>query len=287
MVPLLTFVFSRAGIRAGARRAHGRSRRRPRRFSSRRSPRCASISGIARSCGRWSPDSRPASSRARSSGRRSSARMSTALLSAFFGVFVAAAATNIWIDRQPKPTHKLPGRGGLIAVGSGIGLIASMVGAGGAFMTVPFMTACNVPMRNCVATSAALGLPVAAAATIGFVIAGLGQTGTAAAHDRLCALAGAVRDRRGERDLRAVRRARGPPLAGQDAEAGVRVRAVRARGLHAVASLAVEHGDARSAADVARAASGFRESLARAGSSGPCPSRCAAAPSRTARASEP
>jgi uncharacterized membrane protein YfcA len=92
-------------------------------------------------------------------------------------VFVVFAATNIWLDRQPKPTHKLPGRGGLIAVGTGIGLIASMVGAGGAFMTVPFMTACNVPIRNCVATSAAVGLPVAAAATIGFVIAGMGQTG--------------------------------------------------------------------------------------------------------------
>ena len=103
--------------------------------------------------------------------------MSPALLSSLFGVFVVFAATNIWLDRQPKPTHRLPGRGGLIAVGTGIGLIASMVGAGGAFMTVPFMTACNVPIRNCVATSAAVGLPVAAAATIGFVIAGMGQTG--------------------------------------------------------------------------------------------------------------
>jgi uncharacterized membrane protein YfcA len=84
--------------------------------------------------------------------------MSPALLSSLFGVFVVFAATNIWLDRQPKPTHKLPGRGGLIAVGTGIGMIASMVGAGGAFMTVPFMTACNVPIRNCVATSAAVGL---------------------------------------------------------------------------------------------------------------------------------
>jgi len=39
------------------------------------------------------------------------------------------------------------------------------------------MAACNVPMRNCVATSAALGLPVAAAATVGFIVAGIGQTG--------------------------------------------------------------------------------------------------------------
>ena len=105
------------------------------------------------------------------------AGMSSALLSAFFGVFVAAAATNILIDRKPKPTRELPGKVGLTMVGGGIGLISSMVGAGGAFLTVPFMTACNVPMRNCVATSAALGLPIAAAGTIGFVLAGLGQTG--------------------------------------------------------------------------------------------------------------
>ncbi|HET7032350.1 MAG TPA: sulfite exporter TauE/SafE family protein [Casimicrobiaceae bacterium] len=103
--------------------------------------------------------------------------MSTPVLSAFFGTFVAAAATNILLDRKPKPTRELPGRGGLFAVGSGIGLISSMVGAGGAFLTVPFMTACNVNLRNAVATSAAVGFPVAIAGTIGFVVAGYSQPG--------------------------------------------------------------------------------------------------------------
>jgi len=101
--------------------------------------------------------------------------MSTALLSAFFGVFVAAAATNILLDRKPKPTRELPGKAGLFAVGGGIGLISSMVGAGGAFISVPFMTACNVRIHNAVATSAALGLPIAAAGTVGYLIAGLRQ----------------------------------------------------------------------------------------------------------------
>jgi uncharacterized protein len=105
------------------------------------------------------------------------AGMSTALLSGFFGVFVAVAATNVLYDRKPKPTRELPGKGGLVMVGGGIGLISSMVGAGGAFLSVPFMAACNVAMRNCVATSAALGLPIAVAGTIGFVVAGIGQTG--------------------------------------------------------------------------------------------------------------
>jgi uncharacterized membrane protein YfcA len=81
------------------------------------------------------------------------------------------------LDRKPKPTRELPGKGGLLAVGGGIGLVSSMVGAGGAFLSVPFMTACNIGLRNCVATSAALGLPIALAGTIGFIVAGLDQRG--------------------------------------------------------------------------------------------------------------
>jgi uncharacterized membrane protein YfcA len=52
-----------------------------------------------------------------------------------------------------------------------------MVGAGGGFLSVPFMAWCNVKIHNAVATSAALGLPIAIAGTIGFVIAGLRQSG--------------------------------------------------------------------------------------------------------------
>jgi uncharacterized protein len=103
--------------------------------------------------------------------------MSTSVLAAFFGAFVAVSATRMLADRKPKPARELPGRGGLFAVGAGIGLVSSMVGAGGAFLSVPFMVACNVSLRNCVATSAALGLPIAAAGTIGFVLAGLRTTG--------------------------------------------------------------------------------------------------------------
>lgn len=103
--------------------------------------------------------------------------MSMPALAAFFGVFVAVAATQILLDRKPKASRDLPGKGGLFAVGGGIGLVSSMVGGGGAFMSVPFMAACNVHLRNCVATAAALGLPIAVAGTIGFVVAGLRATG--------------------------------------------------------------------------------------------------------------
>jgi uncharacterized membrane protein YfcA len=39
-------------------------------------------------------------------------------------------------------------------------------------MSVPFMTWCNVPMRQAVGTSAALGFPIALANTLGYLIGG-------------------------------------------------------------------------------------------------------------------
>jgi len=98
--------------------------------------------------------------------------MPTSLLAAFFGAFVAVSATQMLVGRKPAPTRELPGNAGLFAVGGGIGLLSSMVGAGGAFLSVPFMRACNVKLRNAVATSAAIGLPIAIAGTVGFVVAG-------------------------------------------------------------------------------------------------------------------
>lgn len=98
--------------------------------------------------------------------------LSTPVFAGFLGVFVFAGATQILLDRKPAPTRALPGRIGLAGVGAAIGLVSSMVGAGGAFLTVPFMVWCNVGLRSAVSTAAALGLPISFASTIGFVLAG-------------------------------------------------------------------------------------------------------------------
>ena len=45
-------------------------------------------------------------------------------------------------------------------------------GVGGAFVSVPFMTRGNVPIHNAIATSAALGFPIALASTAGNLIGG-------------------------------------------------------------------------------------------------------------------
>ncbi|HYJ96992.1 MAG TPA: sulfite exporter TauE/SafE family protein, partial [Burkholderiaceae bacterium] len=74
--------------------------------------------------------------------------------------------------RGAVATRTLPGRWAQSVVGMGIGFLSALVGAGGAFMSVPFMTRGGVPIHNAVATSAAIGLPIALASTAGYVIGG-------------------------------------------------------------------------------------------------------------------
>ena len=95
------------------------------------------------------------------------------IFAAVFGVFVWFSATRILIASKPVPGRELPGKASLFGVGAGIGVISSLVGAGGGFMSIPYLGRHNVGIQNAVATSAALGLPIAIAGTIGFIIAGL------------------------------------------------------------------------------------------------------------------
>ncbi len=93
-------------------------------------------------------------------------------LAIFFALFVGFSATQMFLDKKPAPTRQMPGTGGQLAAGGVIGFISGLVGAGGGFISVPFMTWCNVAIHNAVATSAALGFPIAVANVLGYVISG-------------------------------------------------------------------------------------------------------------------
>jgi uncharacterized membrane protein YfcA len=95
-----------------------------------------------------------------------------AALALFFALFVGFSATQMILNKQPHPHRTLPGSGGRFVAGGAIGTLSGLVGAGGGFISVPFMSWCNVPMHNAVATSAALGFPIALASTAGNVIGG-------------------------------------------------------------------------------------------------------------------
>ena len=93
-------------------------------------------------------------------------------LAIFFGLFVGFSATQMFLDKKPAPTRQVPGLGGLVGAGTGIGFLSGLVGAGGGFISVPFMTWCNIAIHNAVATSAALGFPIAVANVAGYIVSG-------------------------------------------------------------------------------------------------------------------
>jgi uncharacterized membrane protein YfcA len=93
-------------------------------------------------------------------------------LALLFALFVGFSATQMLRDRKPAPSRVMPGPAGRVAAGAGIGFLSGLVGAGGGFVSVPFMTWCNVAIHQAVATSAALGFPIALANPAGYIAGG-------------------------------------------------------------------------------------------------------------------
>src|SRR5690606_38552290 len=61
-------------------------------------------------------------------------------LAIFFRGFVAFSATHMFMNKKPPPTREMPGTVGQFVAGGVIGMISGLVGAGGGFISVTFMT---------------------------------------------------------------------------------------------------------------------------------------------------
>ena len=92
-----------------------------------------------------------------------------------FGIFALCVAMQMALGIKPSAKRKLPGRMGLGGAGIIIGTISALAGIGGGCISVPFLTSCKVPVHKAVATSAAIGLPIAIAGTIGYILSGMKQ----------------------------------------------------------------------------------------------------------------
>jgi uncharacterized membrane protein YfcA len=100
------------------------------------------------------------------------ARMSTGFLKGFFVIFLYYVASQMLLNKKPKPSRQLPGALGTFVVGNIIGAFSSLVGIGGGTLSVPFMTWCNIPVHRAIGTSAAIGFPIAIAGTVGYLFNG-------------------------------------------------------------------------------------------------------------------
>ena len=94
-------------------------------------------------------------------------------LAVLFTGLVFYAATSILLDLKPSTTRELPGPTGIFAAGAVIGALASLLAAGGAFLTIPFLVWCKMPLRRAIGTAAANGFPIAVAGTAGYVLQGM------------------------------------------------------------------------------------------------------------------
>ena len=100
-------------------------------------------------------------------------QFSTDLLKTLFGLFLLMVAIQIFSGRNPDH-GKTRGQGAAVffPVGAVIGTVSGLVGIGGGTMTVPFLVWRGKTLPGSIATSAACGLPIAVAGTLGFMLMG-------------------------------------------------------------------------------------------------------------------
>lgn len=103
--------------------------------------------------------------------------IATRPLAVMFTALVFYAATQILLDLRPRKTRELPGPAGMFGAGAAIGAVSSLLAAGGAFLCIPFLAWCSVPLRRAIGTAAAVGLPIAIAGTAGYILQGLRAQG--------------------------------------------------------------------------------------------------------------
>lgn len=106
--------------------------------------------------------------------------ISSLFLQRLIGMAAVLMAVRMFIEMKPSPSRELPGKAGLIGVGGGIGGLSALLGIGGGSLTVPFLSWCRLPMARAVGTSAACGMPIAWAGTVGMIWAGLDEPGRGA-----------------------------------------------------------------------------------------------------------
>lgn len=108
-------------------------------------------------------------------GSLTAAAIQGPLLQKIIGVFAIVIAIQMGLELKPKAGRAVPGKLGLTAAGGVIGWASAIFGIGGGSLTVPFLTWRSVSMQQAVATSAACGLPIAAASALSFMVIGWGE----------------------------------------------------------------------------------------------------------------
>lgn len=97
-------------------------------------------------------------------------------LSIFFACFMLYSSITMFIGKKPKPENKIFTAKTHIFSGGAIGAISSLVSIGGGVLSVPYLLIQNVDIKRAIATSSAIGLPIAVSGTLGYIVNGWEHT---------------------------------------------------------------------------------------------------------------
>lgn len=97
-------------------------------------------------------------------------------LSIIFGVFMFYSFIQMFLGKKPKVEHKVFSKKTQVLSGGLIGALSSLVSIGGGILSVPYLVMQNIDIRRAIATSSAIGVPIAAAGTLGYIVNGYGTT---------------------------------------------------------------------------------------------------------------
>ena len=98
---------------------------------------------------------------------------STFYITIFFILFVYFSATQMLVGFKPEATRGYPGRAEVTVAGMVIGAVSSIVSIGGGVLSVPYLVWHRQSIRGAIATSAAIGFPIAVGGTLGYIVTGL------------------------------------------------------------------------------------------------------------------
>jgi uncharacterized membrane protein YfcA len=98
-------------------------------------------------------------------------------LAIFFTVFMSYMAVKMLLGQSNKQLRNEHNNKNVIVYSTGIGAISALVSIGGGSLTVPYLVARNIDIKKAIGTSAAIGLPISLAGTLGYLVNGWSELG--------------------------------------------------------------------------------------------------------------
>jgi len=103
------------------------------------------------------------------------ALLPTVVFRGFIGLFLLFVAFVMLTSWKPSAHRQVPGMGFSAVLGTAGGLVSGIAGIGGGNVIVPTLIYFNTPVHRATATSSTLGVPIALAGVLGYILSGQGH----------------------------------------------------------------------------------------------------------------